>query len=350
MFLEDTHRSQMGQVASCIKLFPVTQIGDSVMANNLERSVPVLRTGQSATWEERLERQDYINLKCLEHITNQGKDGSLSKDLSKHVNLTRSPILKRMKQLVDAGLISNEAVPHRNSKMPSTFVYYPAVGLSLEAVQIALRRVKPPVPRHKKSAEKGELSDLSFDPSMDEQCLLVDVQSSISLFASRISKIRVSVRSEHLQLLRFIANHGDLTMIAASEMTGKQRQTVNSQLQRLVKLGILYREKQMLDRGVKEFVYKLLSDITLSDVMSYPFSGADLFASAAEMMLQPTSAFHVPQVFSMSENPQTAANTQGVPFSYQDLAKMMPPFDPDWPDDWKATWFAAFRKIIGDEK
>jgi predicted transcriptional regulator len=269
------------------------------------------------------------DLMCLEYLCSH-PTGARVKDLTSYVRLTHSPILKRMRRLTEVGFVKYEEIPHRNPGMPATFVYYPTSGWDLEAVRKTLA-----------STQLGRSALVRVTESKS----ITDIDKGDTDFSRKISCIRPSSRQEHIQLAKLAVEIGSLTMILGSELTGRPRQTIHSQLKRLADIGVLCREKQELENGSKEFVYFLASDLKSSDVLSYPCTLTN--SRVSDMNPDPCKAV---AAHSVSQLTIPLMQDEATQVSPADLSKLMSLFDHTWPEDWKAIWFSALKKIVGDSK
>jgi predicted transcriptional regulator len=301
-------------------------------------AIPIQDVYPSINVDQLLLTQDRVNLQCLEYVCSNDQ-GSLIKELSQHVGLSRGAVLKRMQTLTEQGLVTRQEIAHANPKMPSTFVYRSIPELNLEAIQLQLRQVSPIASRRPRGSELIDLDQASIELPSSE-CLLLKE----SVFRTKIEKIRSSMRSGYFQLVEWAVEYDGLTMISASELSGKQRQTVHAQLKRLADLGILDRKYQDFPDGHKEYVYRLSSAISPSEVSSYGLSYHDKHMPDQIAEKQPVNLPYLVENTMINDNLQIPASAQTV--SAQELAKLMSMFDPSWNDDWKSIWFAAVKKIV----
>jgi hypothetical protein len=278
---------------------------------------------------------DYVDLKCLEFICLNGNQGVRVRDLTDYVSLTYNPVLNRMKRLADRKFVSVKIIPHLNPGMPSGLIYYAVPALDLHVVQKAMEHSSICLLR-------SNMSDSSSDKSAN------GLAKEKTDFAKRIEDVRPSSRQAHLQLVRLAVEHGSLTMIVGAKLTSRRTQTVHSQLVRLAGIHILDREKQKLENGSTEFVYVLSADLDPADVLSYPFDEMD----GSSAVIDTTTFLTLPH---HHQSLPTHSDIQMSLFPWSDKAsitpaelhKLMASFDPTWPDEWKATWFAGLKRIIG---
>ena len=169
--------------------------------------------------------------------------------------------------------------------------------------------------------------------------------------AKKGSRENSLINYDTLLILMIIA--GALSMNELSFIFNVPPQNIHVKLKRLLKYGLIEREKREGRKGVREYQHFLASDVDPSELQA--LTGDDLPSTVRDRLQsviygepiqshQPISD-RVEAKLSTTERQESIFQPPQAKSSADVLISKLPDFDPTWPKDMQNRWMASFEAI-----
>lgn len=158
---------------------------------------------------------------------------------------------------------------------------------------------------------------------------------------------------EYDTVLTLIAQARQLSMNELSFIFDVPPQNIHVKLKRLLKYGLIEREKREGRKGVREYQHFLASDVDPAELQA--LTGDDLPSTVRDRLQnviqgkliqvhQPTSG-RVETTLPTTESQESIFQAPQAKSSADVLISKLPDFDPTWSKDMQNRWMASFEAI-----
>lgn len=158
---------------------------------------------------------------------------------------------------------------------------------------------------------------------------------------------------EYDTVLTLIAQARQLSMNELSFIFDVPPQNIHVKLKRLLKYGLIEREKREGRKGVREYQHFLASDVDPAELQA--LTGDDLPSTVRDRLQnviqgkliqvhQPTSG-RVETTLPTTESQESIFQSPQAKSSADVLISKLPDFDPTWSKDMQNRWMASFEAI-----
>lgn len=275
-----------------------------------------------------LSKLSLSHLLTLREIVKRAKLGTSVQELCELRGFTASPIRRAVASLLETNFINRDLTAQAISGLKGTYRYYPAEGLSLEIVEVAIQRASD---AFRVSPPSTALE--AADPSLS---------SSTTQFLEKfIEGIRLPYRLAHFQILQLIAREGCTNISGASEKLSRSQQTTHSQLERSRQSGILSRKKRRVGSS-SEYFYTLSKGLTPEHIETFEISR--FLEDLPQLPIQisdsslPNPQDEARDIMSTTLSSQPEQSSPAPVDLVRVFLEKLPVFDPMWPPEAQKSW------------
>ena len=254
-------------------------------------------------------------------------DGVKAAKVSEVTGLSRSATLALLEKMRGRGELTRSEIPHKNLKMPGTFIYQCSPDIS---------------PKEIVAAEQSFASNRS--PSKEKPAV-----SQISPgFDLELSAIKPANRADYVSVLLFVAQQKSVTLNQVwKALPGSGKQTHHTRLGKLIALGLIEREKRNLEGGGSQFFYFPNPKLSLPQVEALAQCSGVAIA-APESAPPPTETpenkdSEMTQPASASK-PSSPLQSSSISLAER-LLEAFPVFNPNWSEEAQEKWLLAIERL-----